>query len=1250
MADFAQFASLVVALGAAGADNTEKAFRKVSSEASKVADGFQKVENAQKGTTTATKAGADATDRSTKALRDQNKELTASSGRLKVLGRDINKYITLPFLAFTGASTKFVLDLNEGLGNVQALIPDTGDRIYELRDAVVDLAGDTGKSFQDINSGLYRTISVFQDNADTVERLNTAIRAGIAGYSTTADAVQLLSAVTRAYGDTSASAVDRVADLAFETIRLGDTTMPALSAAMQVATDRADRLGVTQEELFTVMSTLTGITGDASMVATQFRSAMDSLLNPTAEFTALLERMGYESAGAAIEAEGLAGTLVAIVNEAERTGKPLQDFITRKEGITLVSRLAGQQLQDFTWKLEALTNSTGAANRSYKNVTQGVAKWNFELNKAKMELQGAFAEIGDNLLPVLATLSGVLADVVAGFAALPQPIQAVIAVSLTLVSVWGVWAQIAGAIKGLQIAKVFTGIATKLSAIAVAGTTANVVLGATLGITGALIGVAVALSAAWVASEKQKQEAIEATNEYMKDQKSLLVELQQKTPDVGRSVRTASVTLAQQYREMGNVPVLEYDPYAPGVQGEFGGGLRRLSQANIEFLENNVDRAKELLEDIKDIERQYGEIAVQSAQDRLDELKSTAAQAIEDVLSFTTGREDEFGKTGVLGRIFFGSGNALSEYTRASIQEQKSILEGELEDLQKNLGRPYGTSTDPYFRQRIELIQQLLPLLQRQAEATRLLTEYQEDQSLGGYGFIQRQVQQIQAVRQVLSGIVATGGVTDAETAESVKTWQEWFSEITGVIIDDGALGIEAAQKYKQALQRELSLEETLAEMTGVEFDRAGFLEKQFEGIISDIRELFSIDPSEINDPFTWFNKVIVGVGKLPGLIQLARDKQEEWASQTVTDMVKAWQDEENQLRLLSEAYEDIGMSTDKYSLTVEDYQKRLEEAIEKQVAFRQKGLGPNNEAVQDNAEEIEKLILKMRELNALNALAAQSFDEVSSSIRSTNDIIKSGLFEGFMDIGYSQADRSIYEDLKQQSDDGKALTESQVEQLEKLSEGFTKAQYSAATLADILGNVLMEVVDALTQVFVDMGKAIYESGNASQGLVDTMTNLWLKLVEAMPTMFMQAGLQAMMAGQWELGLALLALGGITGLVGGIYTARIDEERAGGGGTGGAEDLAQGAAPDPGLQNTVNRNLAAPDMAPRMVLTTGTGTTSSGSGGTNVTVNNYAGVDVEERVDNNGNIDLTLRRTLKNAIAGGVVDKEMRSRYGVRTM
>src|SRR5690554_6220396 len=100
MSDFAQFADLVVSLQTKDGQKTVATFQQVQKEASKTAGEFDRTGKA-----------ADGAAKGTKKLND---ELTASSGRLKVIGRDINRYITLPFIAFTTASTKFALDLNKG--------------------------------------------------------------------------------------------------------------------------------------------------------------------------------------------------------------------------------------------------------------------------------------------------------------------------------------------------------------------------------------------------------------------------------------------------------------------------------------------------------------------------------------------------------------------------------------------------------------------------------------------------------------------------------------------------------------------------------------------------------------------------------------------------------------------------------------------------------------------------------------------------------------------------------------------------------------------------------------------------------------------------------------------------------------------------------------------------------------------------------------------------------------------------------
>lgn len=330
--------------------------------------------------------------------------LTSRASQVKTVGRDLTRYLTLPLTLAAGAGIKFATDLNSGLAQVQTLIPDTGNRIYELRDVVKDLSIEFGRSFTDLNEGLYQTISAFQDGTETVGRFRAAVQAAVAGGSTTKEAVSLLAAVTKAYGDTTAEATQKVSDLAFETVRLGITTFPQLAQGIQIATDSASRLGVSQEELFTVFATTTGVIGDASEVATKFRSATASLLNPTEDLKDLFLELGVSSGKALIQQRGLIGAFEAIYNYSQDgggPGGPLQKYIKRIEGITLVSRLASQQLTEFKEKFKEMNDASDATYRASLQVIEGINKMGFELGQTQQKLIVMSVDLGEKLLPIL---------------------------------------------------------------------------------------------------------------------------------------------------------------------------------------------------------------------------------------------------------------------------------------------------------------------------------------------------------------------------------------------------------------------------------------------------------------------------------------------------------------------------------------------------------------------------------------------------------------------------------------------------------------------------------------------------------------------------------------------------------------------------------------------------------------------------------------------------------------------------------
>lgn len=347
------------------------------------------------------------------------KKLAAFGQGMSTVGKNLSMYVSLPLAAAATAAIAFSTEFGKSMGNIATLIPGNTERVEELKDEIMQLGPETGKSLSDLSDGAYQVISAFGDTADTVSILETNARAATAGMASTTDAINLTSAVTKAYGDTSAAAVGQVSDLALLTVRLGQTTFPELAASIGRVTPLAAELGVTQEELFASMATLTGVTGGAAEVSTQLRGAMQALLAPTADATKAFKDAGVESGQALIQQEGLAGAVLFLVDAAERSGQPLQKFIGSIEGQTVALALAGAQGDEYSRKLGEMERASGTTTQAFEAATTGVGETAFTFEQLRAEGEKLLVNLGDGIAPALmAVLDAVspLIDMVSGLA------------------------------------------------------------------------------------------------------------------------------------------------------------------------------------------------------------------------------------------------------------------------------------------------------------------------------------------------------------------------------------------------------------------------------------------------------------------------------------------------------------------------------------------------------------------------------------------------------------------------------------------------------------------------------------------------------------------------------------------------------------------------------------------------------------------------------------------------------------------
>lgn len=371
-------------------------------------------------------------------LQKSSDKLKDVGGKIEGAGDKVLK-LSAPLVGAGAASLKFSTDFNKAMANVSTLIPGQQKRLMGLKKDVQEVSVEVGKSTEDIADGTYQVISAFGDVSDTMEKVKINAKAATAGVSTTTDALNLSSAVMKGYGDTTAEANQKVMDMAFMTVKLGQTDFPQLASSIGKVVPLSNELKVTQEELFTVFATGTGVTGTASEVSTQYRGILQSLLAPTKDMTALIEQMGYADGKAMIEKQGLAGAIETIVKKAKETNTPLQKYIGSIEGQTLALALAGEQSDVYKEKLEQMKDGSGAMEEAFKQQTEGINKQGFAFKQSMIKMQVAGQKFGDAIAPVLGNISELISNLADKIASMDEEqLKAIANIGLLTVGLGGV--------------------------------------------------------------------------------------------------------------------------------------------------------------------------------------------------------------------------------------------------------------------------------------------------------------------------------------------------------------------------------------------------------------------------------------------------------------------------------------------------------------------------------------------------------------------------------------------------------------------------------------------------------------------------------------------------------------------------------------------------------------------------------------------------------------------------------------------
>lgn len=294
----------------------------------------------------------------------------------------------------------------------------------KLRQEIINLSNETGKSANDLAEDVYNAISAGQSTADAVGFVESATKLATAGFAESGQAVDVLSTILNAYG-MEASKVTDVSDMLIQIQNKGKTTVAELSSSMGKIIPTANANNVALEQLGAGYATLTA-KGIATAEATTYMNGMLNELGKSGSQTDKILRSKTGKSFSELMKNGysLADVLQIVQEDAESSGKSLSDMFSSSEAGKAALSLMSDGVDTFNASVQGMIDSCGATEQAYAKMMDTTET---KVAKAKNSIKNLGTVLGDMLLPYVGQVADKVAELATKFSEFAQENPQVIA-------------------------------------------------------------------------------------------------------------------------------------------------------------------------------------------------------------------------------------------------------------------------------------------------------------------------------------------------------------------------------------------------------------------------------------------------------------------------------------------------------------------------------------------------------------------------------------------------------------------------------------------------------------------------------------------------------------------------------------------------------------------------------------------------------------------------------------------------------
>jgi len=316
----------------------------------------------------------------------------------ELAGRVINK-----FNQGIDATVGSAIRLQKEVAEVTTLVSDAAGAQEQFTEQVLDLQAQFGGDQADKAKAFYQALSSGAvDSSNAMTLLQSAQKLAIGGVTNLTTAIGGLTKLMQVYS-MSADDSARISDILFIGMKRGQTTIGELSAQIGQAAGTAAVLGVDLEELVATVSNVATVSRNTQVATTAVRAAMVALTQPTEALKDVYNRLGFESAEAAVQQLGFVGTLKAITREGGSSATAIKELFGSVEALPAITAFTSESInKTFIATMDDMAAAADKAGSVTDEAFQKIAQTaDFQLSKAAGQAQAALTRIGQQILVVL---------------------------------------------------------------------------------------------------------------------------------------------------------------------------------------------------------------------------------------------------------------------------------------------------------------------------------------------------------------------------------------------------------------------------------------------------------------------------------------------------------------------------------------------------------------------------------------------------------------------------------------------------------------------------------------------------------------------------------------------------------------------------------------------------------------------------------------------------------------------------------